>query len=69
MNFQIRDAIKQNVQGDSAAEFRDTVQDAISRGDEHLLPGLGVFLEAWWKASSEEEHQAFTEKLSKTFMN
>ena len=69
MNFQIRDAIKQNVQGDSPEEFRDTVQDAISRGDEHLLPGLGVFLEAWWKASSPEEQQAFTEKLSKTFMN
>lgn len=69
MNFQIRDAITANVQGDSAAEFRDTVQDAISRGDEHLLPGLGVFLERWWKSSSAEEQEAFTDKLSKAFQN
>lgn len=44
MNFQIRDAISANVHGQSAAEFKDIVQDAISRGEEHLLPGLGVFL-------------------------
>ncbi|RUL56391.1 MULTISPECIES: small acid-soluble spore protein SspI [Lysinibacillus] len=69
MNFQIRDAIASNVKGDSASEFRDTVQDAISRGDEHLLPGLGVFLEAWWKSSSTEEQEAFTQKLSKAYMN
>lgn len=69
MNFQIRDAIASNVKGDSANEFRDTVQDAISRGDEHLLPGLGVFLEAWWKSSSTEEQEAFTQKLSKAYMN
>lgn len=44
MNFQIRDAITANVHGQSAAEFKDIVEDAISRGEEHLLPGLGVFL-------------------------
>jgi len=69
MNFQIRDAITANVQGDSSSEFHNTVEDAISRGDEHLLPGLGVFLEKWWKASSADEQQAFTEKLSKAFQN
>lgn len=69
MNFQIRDAITANVKGDSASDFQETVQDAISRGDEHLLPGLGVFLEKWWNASSATEQQAFTEKLSKAFQN
>lgn len=69
MNFQIRDAITSNVKGDSPAEFHDTVQDAISRGDEHLLPGLGVFLEQWWKSSSTEERAQFTEKLSKAFQH
>lgn len=44
MNFQIRDAITANVHGQSAAEFKDIVEDAINRGEEHLLPGLGVFL-------------------------
>ncbi|RHW33445.1 small acid-soluble spore protein SspI [Lysinibacillus yapensis] len=69
MNFQIRQAITSNVQGDSAAEFRDTVEDAIARGDEHLLPGLGVFLEKWWNTSSPEEQEEFTEKLSKAFQH
>lgn len=69
MNFQIRDAITSNVKGDNASEFRETVEDAISRGDEHLLPGLGVFLERWWKSSTPEEQNAFTEKLSKAFQN
>ena len=68
MSFQIRQAITANVQGDSATEFRDTVNDAISRGDEHLLPGLGVFLEKW-NTSSPDEQQEFTEKLSKAFQN
>ncbi|BDH62541.1 spore protein [Ureibacillus massiliensis 4400831 = CIP 108448 = CCUG 49529] len=69
MNFQIREAITQNVKGDSATDFRSTVEDAISRGDEHLLPGLGVFLEKWWQSSSATEQEQFTEKLSQAFKN
>lgn len=69
MNFQIRDAITTNVKGDNAIEFRETVEDAISRGDEHLLPGLGVFLEKWWNSSTTAEQDAFTEKLSKAFQH
>ena len=44
MSFQIRQAITSNVTGDSSAEFENTINDAIARGEEHLLPGLGVFL-------------------------
>ncbi|MFC5558347.1 small acid-soluble spore protein SspI [Ureibacillus thermophilus] len=69
MNFQIREAITSNVKGDSPEEFRETIQDAIARGDEHLLPGLGVFLEKWWQNSSTEEQSKFTETLSKVFQN
>lgn len=67
MNFQIRDAIAANVNGQSAAEFKDIVEDAIARGEEHLLPGLGVFLEKWWQQSSPTEKDAFTQKLEKAF--
>ncbi|AHN22840.1 small acid-soluble spore protein SspI [Lysinibacillus sphaericus] len=67
MNFQIRDAISANVHGQSAAEFKDIVQDAISRGEEHLLPGLGVFFEKWWQQSTAEEQDAFVQKLEKVF--
>lgn len=67
MNFQIRQAITTNVQGQSAEEFTDIVADAIDRGEEHLLPGLGVFLENWWKSATEAERRDFSQKLSQSF--
>ncbi|MGE7918521.1 small acid-soluble spore protein SspI [Viridibacillus sp. NPDC093762] len=65
MNFQIRQAVKANVQGQSADELENVVQDAIKRGEEHLLPGLGVFLEAWWNNADQQKRQNFMQDLSK----
>lgn len=67
MNFQIRQAIATNVTGSDAVEFQDIVNDAISRGEEHLLPGLGVFLEKWWNAADDSERNDFTQKLATQF--
>ncbi|MGN4124141.1 small acid-soluble spore protein SspI [Lysinibacillus sphaericus] len=67
MNFQIRDAITANVHGQSATEIKDIVVDAIERGEEHLLPGLGVFFEKWWQQSSTAEQDEFVQKLEKVF--
>lgn len=67
MDFQIRQAIAQNVRGQAPEEFTDIVEDAIDRGEEHLLPGLGVFLEKWWALASEQEQQAFSQKLAQAF--
>ena len=67
MDFQIRQAITANVTGQNAAEFSDIVNDAISRGEEHLLPGLGVFLEKWWNAADESERNEFSQKLATQF--
>lgn len=69
MSFQIRQAIIANVTGDSSTDFENTINDAIARGEEHLLPGLGVFLEAWWKDASENERNAFAAKLEKHFVS
>ena len=69
MDFQIRQAITANVTGSDAAEFRDIVNDAIARGEEHLLPGLGVFLEKWWNGASESERSEFSQKLAKQFVS
>lgn len=69
MDFQIRQAITANVLGSDAAEFKDIVNDAISRGEEHLLPGLGVFLETWWQSANEEDRTHFAEKLAQKFAN
>ena len=67
MDFKIRQAIEQNVQNDSAESFLDTINDAITRGDEHLLPGLGVFLEAWWQTSDIQQQQQFTQVLEQHY--
>lgn len=67
MDFQIRQAITANVTGQNAHEFQDIVNDAIERGEEHLLPGLGVFLEKWWNAASETERNDFSKKLATQF--
>ena len=67
MDFQIRQAITANVKGSKADEFQDIVNDAIERGEEHLLPGLGVFLEQWWKSANESERTQFSEKLATQF--
>lgn len=67
MDFQIRQAVQMNVQNDSASSFHETIDDAIKQGDEHLLPGLGVFLEAWWQRSDEAAHEQFTNVLAEHF--
>lgn len=65
MNFKIRDAIKQNVTGNSPDQLKDIVEDAINRGEEHLLPGLGVFFETWWQQADKKEQDNFMSELSK----
>ncbi|MEG0386023.1 MAG: small acid-soluble spore protein SspI [Solibacillus sp.] len=67
MDFQIRQAITTNVTNSQPQEFSDIVNDAISRGEEHLLPGLGVFLEKWWSAANENERNEFSQKLASQF--
>ncbi|ATP41391.1 MULTISPECIES: small acid-soluble spore protein SspI [Solibacillus] len=67
MDFQIRQAITANVTNQQPQEFSDIVNDAISRGEEHLLPGLGVFLEKWWSAANENERNEFSQKLAAQF--
>ncbi len=67
MNFKIRDAITANMTNNSAEEVRNVVEDAIKRGEEHLLPGLGVFFENLWQHASEQEKENITNELASTF--
>lgn len=55
MNLNLRHAIRQNVEGNSQEQLRDTILDAISKGEEKMLPGLGVLFEVIWENSSEQE--------------
>ena len=65
MNFQIRDAITTNMTNNTAEDIRSVVEDAIQRGEEHLLPGLGVFFEKLWNSSGEQEKSKMAGELQK----
>lgn len=67
MNFQIRDVITANMTNNSAEDVRNVVEDAIKRGEEHLLPGLGVFFENLWKRAGEEEKKKIANELAQEF--
>ncbi len=67
MDFQIRDAISANMANYSPNQIKDVVEDAITRGEEHLLPGLGVFFEKWWKNADEASKESVLSKLSTAF--
>jgi len=67
MNFQIRDAITSNMTNNSAEDIRSVVDDAIQRGEEHLLPGLGVFFEKLWNSSGEQEKSKIAGELAQVF--
>lgn len=57
MDLDIRQAVLHNVEGNSQAELKDTIVDAIQNGEEKMLPGLGVLFEVIWKNSSAPEQQ------------
>lgn len=67
MDFQIRDAITANMKNNSAEDVRNVVEDAIKRGEEHLLPGLGVFFEKLWNNSGEQEKSKMAGELAQVF--
>ncbi|MDV6378127.1 small acid-soluble spore protein SspI [Sporosarcina sp. GW1-11] len=67
MDFQIRDAIKANMTNNSSSDVRSVIDDAIARGEEHLLPGLGVFFEQLWQRADDKEKQEMTSELAQAF--
>ena len=42
MNLNLREAIRNNMEGSDENQIRDTIVDAIQSGEEKMLPGLGV---------------------------
>lgn len=63
MNLNLRNAIRQNVTGNSQDELRETIVDAIQNGEEKMLPGLGVLFEVIWQNASEEDRVEMLELL------
>lgn len=61
MNFDIRKAILDNIATNNRDQLQSVIVDAIDRGEEKLLPGLGVLFELIWQQSDPGER---TEMLS-----
>lgn len=55
MGLNLRNAVIHNVAGNSQQQLQDTIVDAITSGEEKMLPGLGVLFEVIWQNSTEEE--------------
>lgn len=62
MNFNIRGAVLHNIKDMGEKEIQDMIIDSIKKGDEKLLPGLGVLFEVIWNNSntSEQNHMIDT---------
>jgi len=65
MNLNLRQAIMNNVANNTKEELEETIVDAIERGEEKMLPGLGVLFEVIWEHSSEQQKEAMLSTLEK----
>lgn len=65
MNLDIRKAVLHNVHGNNQQQIKDTINDAMERGEEVVLPGLGVLMEVLWKESDEQKQQQILSTLEK----
>ncbi|MGM0903425.1 MAG: small acid-soluble spore protein SspI [Bacillota bacterium] len=63
MNLNLRNAIIENVSGNSQDELKNTIVDAIQNGEEKMLPGLGVLFEVIWQNASQEDQQEMLSTL------
>ncbi|WP_332689703.1 small acid-soluble spore protein SspI [Halalkalibacter lacteus] len=64
MGFNLRGAIMSNIQGNSEQEVEATIVDAVQRGEEKMLPGLGVMFEVFWKNANEQQKDEVCQQIS-----
>ncbi|KYC73858.1 small acid-soluble spore protein SspI [Bacillus coagulans] len=63
MDLDLRKAVIHNVKGDTQDQLKDTIVDAIQRGEEKMLPGLGVLFEIIWNHADTQEQKMMLETL------
>ncbi|GAK02968.1 small, acid-soluble spore protein [Geomicrobium sp. JCM 19037] len=64
MGLNLRHAILDNVSGSDASQIEATITDAISSGEEKMLPGLGVLFEVYWNEADETQKQQVIDQIS-----
>ncbi|GIN91773.1 small, acid-soluble spore protein I [Siminovitchia terrae] len=55
MDLNIRRAVIHNVAENNQEQLRDTIVDAMQKGEEKYLPGLGVLFEVIWQNADDQE--------------
>ncbi|GGC93387.1 small, acid-soluble spore protein I [Thalassobacillus devorans] len=66
MDLNLREAILSNITGNNREQLEATIVDAIQKGEEKMLPGLGVLFELIWQESSESEKEEMLEALEQS---
>ncbi|QKG84006.1 small acid-soluble spore protein SspI [Kroppenstedtia pulmonis] len=63
MNFPIRGAVIHNIRDMDETELREMITESIQRGEEKLLPGLGVLFEVIWEGSNKKQQDEMVDLL------
>lgn len=64
MEIDLRKAILHNIKENSPEQLEATIVDAISLGEEKVLPGLGYLFEMIWKQSTVNDRSQMIEALA-----
>ncbi|WP_077327352.1 small acid-soluble spore protein SspI [Virgibacillus siamensis] len=63
MDLNLRKAIVSNIASNDQEQLEATIVDAIEKGEEKMLPGLGVLFELIWQQSGEKDKQEMVDSL------
>lgn len=63
MDLNLRKAIVTNIASNDQEQLEATIVDAIEKGEEKMLPGLGVLFELIWQQSDEDNKQEMIDYL------
>ena len=64
MNLDVRQAVLANLNGATTDDVRKTIVDAISLGEEKVLPGLGVLFELLWETGNAEQQNQIVQLIA-----
>lgn len=63
MDINIRRAVIHNVSDNNQEQLKDTIVDAMQKGEEKYLPGLGVLFEVIWQNADEQKKSMMLDTL------
>lgn len=67
MNIDIKSYVKDNFKNTSKEDIKQSIEEALKKGDDIALPGLGVLFETLWNASDDECQGKIVDSLHSSF--